>query len=455
MRVLNNMARKIKGNVLVQFTLVVLVAVLVCSLLLGFVITSKMADETIRVHARLYPSIIEHEVRRYRELLSFMKGPQYVITSEIDALFSDIVDSEKVFRINVWRTDGTVIWSDNRGVVGNNYAEDPEFRKAMTGVVSYSMDNPKKEEQEGEKAGGHILQIYIPVREQGTTIGIVEIYEDANKLMAEIKDRSTYVWKIVIGSGVLLYILLFALFYGAYRREARSGSNLQSTRDALIYMLVYLAEMRDIETGKHLERTSSYVRILAMELQKDSPYSSYLTDEYINDLVKASPLHDVGKVGIPDAILFKPGRLTDDEFNQMKRHTEYGAKVLREAAERLTFRSFLTMATQVAVGHHERWDGRGYPFSLSGDEIPLSARIMAVADVYDALRSKRSYKAEFDHSYSRDFILSQKGKQFDPWVVDAFQRGEQEFEKISVALADDGTEPVELPVIPGSQLGTS
>lgn len=449
------MGAKVRGNVLIQFTLIIFLAVLAVSLFLGFFITGKMADETVRVHTRLYPAIVEHEVLRSANLISFMKNPDREITEEIDTLFSDIVESDEVFRVKIWRTDGTVIWSDNKDAVGKKYSANPDFIKAMTGVVSYSMERPEEKEQESDRGRGHILEIYIPIREKASIIGVVELYEDANKLIAEIKDRSAYVWRIVIGSGALLYVLLFSLFFSAYRREKHSNKNLQSTRDALIYMLAYLAELRDIETGRHLDRTSSYVRLLATELQKDSPYSEYLSDEYVNDLVKASPLHDVGKVGIPDAILFKPGKLTDDEFNQMKRHTEYGAKVLREAAEKLTFRSLLTMATQVAVGHHERWDGKGYPFGLAGDDIPLSARIMAVADVYDALRSKRTYKAEFDHIYSRDFILSQRGLQFDPWVVDAFHRGEQEFERISIALADDGTEPVEIPDALSQQFGSN
>jgi len=452
---LENAVERVKRNVLIQFTIVVFVLVLAGSLILGFFINKTVANETIQVHTQLYPALIEHEVLRSPSLFAFMRGPERTINQKITTLFSTLVDSENVFRIKVWGPDGTIIWSDNPEIVGKQYPNDSEYKEAMTGVVSFSLEKPEKEEQANERKRGHILEIYTPVKEEGKPIGIVEVYEDADQLMAQIRKRSAFVWKIVIVSGLALYALLFSFFYSAYRREERSSENLQSTRDALIYMLAYLAEMRDIETGKHLERTSSYVRVLATEMQKESPYSEYLTDAYINDLVKASPLHDVGKVGIPDAILFKPGKLTDDEFNQMKRHTEYGAKVLREASEKLTFRSFLTMATQVAVGHHERWDGNGYPYGLAGDDIPLSARIMAIADVYDALRSRRSYKAEFDHVSSRDFILAQKGTQFDPWVVEAFERGEKEFERISVTLADDGTEPVEISEILSEKFGTN
>ena len=207
--------------------------------------------------------------------------------------------------------------------------------------------------------------------------------------------------------------------------------------------LAYQAEIRDLETGQHLDRTTEYVRILAEELKNPPPKytvresdKNYLTDEYIIDLVKSVPLHDIGKVGVSDSILRKPGKLTEEEFEEMKKHCDHGARVLERAEKKLSFRSFLSIGVQLALSHHERWDGQGYPFGLKGEEIPLSARIMALVDVYDALRSKRCYKESFSHEESVEIISKGRGTQFDPIIIDAFLRIKNEFMNISIELAD-------------------
>ena len=179
-----------------------------------------------------------------------------------------------------------------------------------------------------------------------------------------------------------------------------------------------------------------YVRELAIQLSTLPEYEDHLTTKYIGDLVKSAPLHDIGKVGVEDAILNKPGKLTDEEFNAIKRHCEYGANVLSIAESKVNFRSYLTLAIPLVRHHHERWDGNGYPDGLIGDQIPLSAQIMAVADVYDALRSERCYKNGFSHEKSMEIIISDKGKHFAPDVVDAFVKCERRFNEISSAIVD-------------------
>lgn len=214
------------------------------------------------------------------------------------------------------------------------------------------------------------------------------------------------------------------------------NQQLAQTENVTIFALAYQAEMRDQETGQHLERTSQYVKIIAEELATLPAYKSYLTKIYIADLVKSAPLHDIGKVGIPDAILLKPGKLSEDEFEIIKKHCEFGANALRRAEEKLHFQSFLKIAIQLTLSHHEKWNGTGYPHGLTKDKIPISARIMALADVYDALRSKRCYKEPFSHEKACKIIASEKGEHFDPDVVDAFFTHEKEFLEISEALAD-------------------
>lgn len=202
---------------------------------------------------------------------------------------------------------------------------------------------------------------------------------------------------------------------------------LERTQDVTIHSLASLAETRDNETGEHLLRTQEYVRILAAELR--DPWR--LLREDIDLLYKSAPLHDIGKVGIPDAILLKPGKLTEEEWVVMKRHTEYGARALANAEAQLGSNSFLRVAREIADSHHERWDGSGYPRGLAGEAIPRSGRIMALADVYDALTSKRVYKDACSHEKAVEIILEGAGGHFDPAVVEAFRRRVEDFRRIA------------------------
>lgn len=208
----------------------------------------------------------------------------------------------------------------------------------------------------------------------------------------------------------------------------RREEALTRTRDAIIFGLAKLAESRDDDTGEHLERISQYVQIVARGLQPTHPE---LTDEAIRRLGVTSSLHDIGKVGIPDAVLLKPGPLTPAERAVIERHTEIGGACLLALKARLGEDEFLQTACEIALAHHEKWDGSGYPFGLSGTEIPLSARIVALADVYDALTSQRVYKRAFTHERARRIILDGSGKHFDPDVVQAFLSREAEFYGIS------------------------
>lgn len=220
-------------------------------------------------------------------------------------------------------------------------------------------------------------------------------------------------------------------------RVIKRTEELRLTRDVTIMSLSNLAETRDPETGAHIERTSNYIKVLAGELCKRRKYTSILTTEHIDLLQRSAPLHDIGKVGIPDAILQKPGRLTEAEFEIMKMHAVYGGDALQNAEKKLGSNSFLRIAKEIAYTHHERWDGEGYPAGLKGEEIPLSGRLMALADVYDALISKRVYKEAFSHEKARGIILQDRSKHFDPAVVDAFLSVEVEFIDIAKKFTDE------------------
>ncbi len=201
----------------------------------------------------------------------------------------------------------------------------------------------------------------------------------------------------------------------------RQKEECHAIQDIAFYAMISLAETRDNETGNHIRRTQAYIKRLAEQLRQNTRYASELSDGFIDLLYKSAPLHDIGKIGIPDIILLKEGPLTDDEFQVMKTHTTLGYEAIKKA-EKVSEQpmKFLTVAKEIAYSHHERWDGKGYPLGLVGEQIPLSARLMAVADVYDALISKRVYKAAFTHLDAVQLILSGKGTQFDPAVIDAF-----------------------------------
>lgn len=216
-----------------------------------------------------------------------------------------------------------------------------------------------------------------------------------------------------------------------------SYKKVQSARNATILGLAKLAEYRDADTGAHLERIREYAKVLAQELAKKPKYLGYITNDYIEDIYNSSILHDIGKVGIPDSILLKPGKLTPDEFEVVKRHSCLGGDALKAVESKIEGQSFLSLGKEIAYYHHEKWDGSGYPRGLKGFQIPLSARIVALADVYDALTSKRVYKDAFTHEKAKEIILADKGKHFDPEVVDAFLAHENTFRSIREDMFHD------------------
>jgi len=212
---------------------------------------------------------------------------------------------------------------------------------------------------------------------------------------------------------------------------------LERTNSAAIYCLAALAETRDPETGEHIKRTQKYIKELALELQSKDKYKEILNNEYIDLLCKSAPLHDIGKVGVKDSILLKPGKLTQEEFDEMKNHTIYGERSLMVGINELGEESFLTLAREIALTHHEKWDGTGYPGGLLKEEIPISGRLMALSDVYDALISKRVYKDAFTHDEAREIIIEGSGKHFDPDIVDAFIKREAAFIEIMKQFKDN------------------
>ncbi|RVT86015.1 response regulator [Inhella crocodyli] len=218
---------------------------------------------------------------------------------------------------------------------------------------------------------------------------------------------------------------------------ARRTRENEALQDVVVLAMASLGETRDNETGNHLRRTQHYVKCLAEQLKDHPRFAAELTPDAIRLLYKSAPMHDIGKVGIPDAILLKPGRLTPDEFEVMKTHTTLGHEAIHRAELSLgEDLPFLRYGKEITLSHQEKWDGSGYPQGLAGDAIPISARLMAVADVYDALISERVYKRAFTPEAARDTIAAGRGQHFDPDVVDAFLAVEPEFRAIAQRFTD-------------------
>jgi putative two-component system response regulator len=229
----------------------------------------------------------------------------------------------------------------------------------------------------------------------------------------------------------------------------KRAKELEFIQDVTILAMASLAETRDNETGNHLRRTQGYILALTDYLQRHPHFSLLLTRTNIELIYKSAPLHDIGKVGIPDAILLKPGKLTVDEFVIMKTHAALG-RIAIENAEREIGRNapFLNFAKEIAGSHHEKWDGSGYPEGLVGEQIPISARLMAVADVYDALVSERPYKRSMTHEQAAKIIIDGRGQHFDPDIIDAFIELQERFQEIAKKFSDsndisDATYPLD------------
>jgi len=263
--------------------------------------------------------------------------------------------------------------------------------------------------------------------------------------------RSVYDYSLLMGKdilGVLVdvsdFVQMNERLHDALEGQTRLNEQLssatgmlQKTQAAAMKSLAKLAEYRDKETGSHLQRICEYMKLVAIELNRRQPYSFHIANDYADDIFLSGMLHDIGKVGVPDQILLKPGPLAPDEWTVMQKHTTWGYSILNQADHELGEQSFLTLASRIALHHHEWYNGEGYPHGLSREAIPLSARIGAVADVYDALTSKRPYKDAWSHDQAVSEIHRLREKQFDPVVADVFFGLEERFREVRSRFPDE------------------
>jgi response regulator RpfG family c-di-GMP phosphodiesterase len=239
----------------------------------------------------------------------------------------------------------------------------------------------------------------------------------------------------------LEYLRLIGNYSATAIQNVYSSQARDEARDSIVVALAHLAEHRDDGTGRHLDRVTRFCLRLAEELRREPSQADRITDGFLRSLERAAPLHDIGKVAIPDAILLKPGKLTAEEMEVMRTHTTVGTETIRSLLARLPGSEFLLMAEEIAHAHHEWFNGTGYPRGLAGEDIPLPARIAALADVYDALTTRRPYKEAMPHAQAVQIIVGHSGRQFDPQVVSAFLRCAEDFERLARTLADDTARP--------------
>lgn len=235
-----------------------------------------------------------------------------------------------------------------------------------------------------------------------------------------LKSRSAFSLDILnVGTFFIIGMVLYGVICVRNVREISQSLRVEKIQQSVISSLATVVEERDENTGEHIQRTTEYVRMLSDAMKADSRYVS-VSAEFLNNVQLAAPLHDMGKIRIPDAILNKPGRLTDEEYAVMKRHSAYGAEIIEKTLQVIEEEDYYNVAKNIARHHHERWDGKGYPDGLKGGEIPLEARIMALADVYDALLSKRVYKEAFSKEKACEILREGAGTQFDPDLTRLF-----------------------------------
>jgi PAS domain S-box-containing protein len=328
-----------------------------------------------------------------------------------DTILSSIIIVDPLGRIVNWNYTAEQLYGyDREEVMGEEY--DALFRSSLQRPTIGSIFELVEQNQ------GRYLEAEVPrKRKDGATIYTYASYSSIQNSSGETIAYS------VIEKDLTERVNL-------ERKLKDSLDQLKETQSATILGFAHLTEYRDKDTGKHLRRIREYVRVLAISLKGRPQYRDYISDRYIEDLCLSSVLHDVGKVAISDSILLKPGKLTGEEFTRIKDHARMGGDALRDVDRELKRESFLTLGKEIAYYHHERWDGKGYPEGRRGGEIPLSARIVALADVYDALTSDRPYKKAMGHTESVAIIAEGRGTQFDPELVDAFLANEEVFDRI-------------------------
>ncbi|WHH58803.1 HD domain-containing phosphohydrolase [Petroclostridium sp. X23] len=341
-----------------------------------------------------------------------------------------IKENRNVLEASYGISDGSITGLPAQLIGKKYYIKDTSLGKVIDSgnariindLEAYVADKPSKDYNKAILGAGIKSSLTLPLKLNGEPVGII---------FFSSREKNAYVEEHVKFLKTLANSIAISFEKNVFTEELIYSS---------VLALVKLAEARDEDTGDHLERMKIYSKTIAQFLYEDSKYSDMINPEYINDIERFSPMHDIGKVGVRDGILLKPGKLDADEFEEMKKHASYGAEVLKAAESSISRkkRRMFQMGVEIAESHHEKWDGSGYPYGKSGKEIPLSARIVAVADVFDALTSKRPYKEPFPFKESFDIIINGSRKHFDPEIVRVFELNRNRIYKLYMKFRNNG-----------------
>ncbi|WP_432797578.1 HD-GYP domain-containing protein [Poriferisphaera sp. WC338] len=386
------------------------------------------------------------------EVISFLKLKDISAGSDGRKILEDLLDETDIpgegYLGVIDRKSGELIGVERGRVTAEQMAEIREESLALSGEVTHEGDYSRSLAlgYSARMMSGDFAVATRNVRGLDAEMVVFLNERSIQNQVAALMDQVQVAGLIVMVVLVAVSAGITLVIFGRYEHElddvnqqlenkirTRTKALIRS-RDAVILGLAKLAESRDDETGEHLERIGSYVRILGEAMADEHGEVAGVS---VDLLAQTSALHDIGKVGIPDSILLKKGKLTDSERKIIELHPGIGGDTLMAIKRKWGDDPFLVTASQIAFGHHEHWDGNGYPFGLKGEDIPLSARIVAVADVYDALRSERQYKAGMNHEEAAAYVRQQRGKHFDPQVVDAFFGSEDRIKQVSETLAPD------------------
>jgi HD-GYP domain-containing protein (c-di-GMP phosphodiesterase class II) len=400
-----------------RFAVTSLVSFLLLGLALAFFLGRSVENTALdaagqtaydTLHGPLVSSLHPNDLR------SPMTGARY---AEFNRFIMRSIKSDRTLRVKIWSATGrVVIYSDDRGIVGKTFSVSRELSEALHGklVSGVSSLNGAENQNDRDLGGSRLLEVYIPISfaRGGPAAGVFEIYQTYAPVQNSIDSVRRMVYAMVAGGLVVLYLLLFGLVQRASSTIITQQLQLRQHTDKLeqsyrqtIASLAAAVESRDAPTEFHSQRVTEMAVALGRWLK--------LSEEDLRDLEKGALLHDVGKIGISDLILLKPGRLTYYERTQMMRHPEIGYRMLKDV-------SFLEHALPLVLHHHERWDGTGYPHGLRGEDIPCSARLFAVIDAYDAITSDRPYRLGAAHDVAIEELQREAGTHFDPEMVTAF-----------------------------------
>ncbi len=377
---------------------------------------------------------------------------------------TQVIQDFGIKKLKVFSSNGAIVYSTDKAEVGEVNSHGYFWNVVAKGNVFSKIVEKNQTTAEGKVFRRDVAEVYVPIMDGAVFEGALEIYYDIteNKVgLDKILKRSS---RLLYSLSCLLFIFILVMIFKASEamlKKLQAETQLQEVNNFLedkvfaqtaeikvtqktsIEALAILAENYDHDTGCHLARIQEYVGLLLRQLEKSSPYAPYIRKKtnYVNNIQLASILHDIGKVAVHRSILLKPARLTPEEFEEVKMHTVVAGNVLAKAnnifVDAFGKDSYLALARDIALFHHEKWDGRGYPHGLAGEDIPLSARVVALADVYDALRSTRPYKKARSHAYSIAEICREKGSHFDPLIVDAFLAQADEFDAVANSFSRD------------------